>query len=740
LISLNTNKGGIHMPTPHDYAERVYAGVLGKIIGVYLGRPFEGWPYEHILARFGKIYYYVNGGAAVKRCLAELDLHPRARAKLEMPLVVTDDDITGTFTFLRALPDYGNSRDLTPAQIGRTWLNYLIEERTILWWGGLGNSTEHTAYLRLKNGIEAPHSGSIALNSKVVAEQIGAQIFIDGWAMVAPGDPELVADLARRAGSVSHDGEAIYGAQVLAAMEAQAFVESDIDRLIDTGVSFVPKDSVIYRMISDIREWRSKEPDWQKGFELLAAHYGYDKYGGNCHMVPNHGLIILSLLYGDDDFQKTLMIVNTCGWDTDCNSGNVGCLMGIKNGLAGIDEGPDWRGPVADRLYLPTADSGRAITDAVTEAYHIVNIGRAMAGEAPVAPKDGARFHFESPGAVQGFQVEDTVESRGTTVVENVEGHSRRGAHSLAIRYHRVAPGRAARVATPTFVPLEAINLPGYGLLASPTLYPGQTARAGVAADRGNETPVTCRLYIRAYGAGDELVRTYGPEVILEPGADHAYKWRIGDTGGAPIAEIGLEISSERRADGCVYLDFITWDGAPDVVLTRPVHGGTMWRRAWVDGVDDYGSRYPEPYRLIQNHGTGLLMQGTREWTDYQVSADVTPHMVKAAGIAGRVQGMRRYYALLLCNDSADGHPIARLVKALDGCTVLAEKDLIWEFGETHDLSLEVVGAHLRAWIDGRFLFEVDDTDLTLTSGGVALVCEEGRTATQVVKVQPVVP
>ncbi len=25
-----------------DYAERVYAGVLGKIIGVYLGRPLEG--------------------------------------------------------------------------------------------------------------------------------------------------------------------------------------------------------------------------------------------------------------------------------------------------------------------------------------------------------------------------------------------------------------------------------------------------------------------------------------------------------------------------------------------------------------------------------------------------------------------------------------------------------------------------------------------------------------------------
>jgi ADP-ribosylglycohydrolase len=707
------------MQIPNDYEERVYAGVLGKIIGVYVGRPFEGWTYERIMSELGEIWYYVH-------------------EKLGLPLIVTDDDVTGTFTFLRALPDYGNRRDLTPAQIGRTWMNYLIEERTILWWGGLGNSTEHTAYLRLKAGIEPPRSGSIEMNSKVVAEQIGAQIFIDGWAMVAPGDPELAADLARRAASVSHDGEAIYGAQVLAAMEAQAFVESDIGKLIDTGVSFIPRDSVIYRLIDDLREWRGKEPDWRKAFELLAADYGYDKYGGNCHMVPNHGLIILSLLYGDDDFQKTLMIVNTCGWDTDCNSGNAGCLMGIKNGLAGINAGPDWRGPVADRLYLPAADGGRAITDAVMETYHVVNIGRALAGKEPLAPKGGTRFHFELPGSVQGFKSEDSVESKGTVTVENVAGHSQRGERSLAIRYHHVTTGQAARVATDTFIPPEAIEMPGYSLLASPTLYPNQAVRAGVAADEGNETPVTCRLYIRAYGADDELVRTYGPETILEPGADHAFEWRIEHTGGAPIAEVGLELSSERRVDGTVYLDYLTWDGAPDVVLTRPADGGTMWRRAWVDGVDQYGPWWPEPYRLVQNTGTGLLIQGTREWTDYRVSADVTPHMVKSAGIAARVQGMRRYYALLLCNDGADGHTTARLIKALDGDMVLAETDFVWEFGETHDLSLEVMGTHLRAWIDGQRLFELDDTDWPLTSGAVALVCEEGRTATDAVTVRPV--
>jgi len=715
------------MPLPSDYVERVYAGVLGKIIGVYLGRPFEGWPYARIMEELGEINYYVHEQCGV-------------------PLIVTDDDITGTFTFLRAMPDYGNALALTPAQIGQTWLNYLIEGRTILWWGGLGNSTEHTAYLRLKHGIEAPRSGSMALNGKVVAEQIGAQIFVDGWAMIAPGDPALAADLARRAASVSHDGEAIYGAQVVAAMESLAFVEPDMNKLLDTAVTFIPCDSVIYRMIGDIREWRATTTDWREAFGLLAEHYGYDKYGGNCHMVPNHGLIVLSLLWGDDDFQKTLMIVNTCGWDTDCNSGNVGCLMGIKNGLKGIEAGPDYRGPVADRMYLPAADGGRAITDALTEAYHIVNIGRALAGEAPLFPKGGAahadvahadvRFHFDLPGAVQGWMPEDSVESRGTLAVENVAGHSLLGARSLALRYRGVAVGRPARAATATFTPPEAASMPGYGLLASPTLFSGQTVRARLSADAANATPVMCGLYLRFYGAGDCLERMPGPCVIFAPGDTHEFTWRIPDTGGAPIAEIGIEVSSDRRADGAVYLDYLTWDGAPDVTLTRPAHTGTMWQRAWVNGVDQV-QHGAESYRLIQNEGTGLLMQGTREWIDYRVTADVTPHLVKSAGIAVRVQGMRRYYALLLYRDGVEAPPQVRLVKMLDAPEVLAEVDFPWEFGETHELSLEVVEATLRAWVDGALLLTATDAR-SFVGGAVALICEEGRTATNVVRVQPV--
>mgnify|MGYP001441393788 CR=1 FL=1 len=33
----------------NQYLEKVYSGVLGKIIGVYLGRPFEGWEHDQML-------------------------------------------------------------------------------------------------------------------------------------------------------------------------------------------------------------------------------------------------------------------------------------------------------------------------------------------------------------------------------------------------------------------------------------------------------------------------------------------------------------------------------------------------------------------------------------------------------------------------------------------------------------------------------------------------------------------
>ncbi len=153
------------------------------------------------------------------------------------------------------------------------------------------------------------------------------------------------------------------------------------------------------------------------------------------------------------------MIVNTAGWDTDCNSGNVGCLLGIKNGLAGIDAGPDWRGPVADRMYLPTADGGRAITDAVQRDLSTWSTcGRALAGAA--AARAQGRRALPLRAARRGAGLHGAKTARGAR-----RRHGRERARPQRSRHPQpgpalpaLAPGRSARVATATFIPPEAIE------------------------------------------------------------------------------------------------------------------------------------------------------------------------------------------------------------------------------------------------------------------------------------------
>lgn len=711
------------MPIPEDYEARVYAGVLGKLIGVYLGRPVEQWSHERIMRELGPIEYYVH-------------------QRLGVPLVVTDDDIAGTFTFIRALADNGFEPELDAARIGDTWLNYIVEKQAILWWGGIGNSTEHTAWLRLKHGIRAPLSGAIATNGSTVAEQIGAQIFIDGWALVSPGDPARAARLARAAATVSHDGVAVDAAVLLAAMEAQAFVEPDIGRLLDVGLSFVPPEGLLARLVADVRAWHAQDGDWLATRVRIDDAYGYRRYPGNCHVVPNHAVVIMALLYGGDDFQRAMIVANTAGWDTDCNAGNVGCLMGIRLGLAGLQAGPDWRGPMADRLYLCTADGGSAVTDAVRVSLELAEVGRRLAG-VPVspAPKGGARFHFSLPGSVQGFLAESGSDALADLRLENVRHGDGR---ALALHMRGLAPGVAARIATATFIPPEAERMRTYEFLASPTLNPGQTVRALLLAGADNTGSVEARLYLRHYSADDALLRLASPPTALTPGAAQVIAWTVPDLGGWPVAEIGVALTAAGgRVDGTVLLDWLGWDGAPSLVLRRPqgrdAHAegrgdnrGEFWRRAWVNGTTFFSKHFPQAFHLSQDEGRGLLIYGTREWRDIAVSARLTV-LLGQGGIAVRVQGLRRFIALML---AAGG--LLQLLKVHDEhVTVLAEVVFAWEYDRAVELTLRVFGGRLHGMADGNVVVEADDTAPALQDGGIALVLIEGAVTTDAVTIGP---
>lgn len=698
---------------PADYLERVYAGVLGKLIGVYLGRPFEGWTYQRIMKELGPIEYYVHD-------------------RFDAPLVVTDDDVSGTFTFVRALAEHGVKPDISAEEVGKTWLNSIIEQRSVLWWGGNGNSTEHTAWLNLKRGVPAPLSGSIATNGQAVAEQIGAQIFIDGWALVAPGRPKLAAKLAEAAASVSHDGEAVHAAKLLAAMEAEAFLCSDVDHLLDVGLSVIPGASLIASLVRDVRAWRAELAEWRDARQKIEDHYGYDKYPGNCHVVPNHALIILALLYSRGDFHRAMTIVNTSGWDTDCNSGNVGCLIGVMHGLEGLEGGPDWRGPLADRALISASDGGYAVNDAARIAWDLAGLGQQLAGLPPLSPpKEGAQFHFSLPGSVQGFMAEPDAVQSNLIFVEHGEIE---GEPALALRLKGLARGRSGAAMTPTFTPPNVADMRTYDLQASPRVYPGQTIKARLVADSANTSTVAAALRIKVYGLNDRLFDVDGPSLALPPGESGILQWTLPDLDGQPIQKIGVALTSrDARADGTLWLDYLRWDGAPTVTLRRPKEPSEFWRKAWVNNVSFFSKNFPSAFRISQDRGGGIIICGARDWTDYRVSSEVTVHLGSSAGLAARVQGLRRYYALLL-----EAGNKARLIKVRDDIsTALAEAPCRWGLEKPITLALEVCGAEITGVAGGVTLQARDDSGAPFENGAIGLAIVEGALSTDQVHIEP---
>jgi hypothetical protein len=377
---------------------------------------------------------------------------------------------------------------------------------------------------------------------------------------------------------------------------------------------------------------------------------------------------------------------------------------------------------VGDRLYLPTVDGGRAISDAVQESDRIINSGRALQGLPSICHKNGARFHFAYPGAVQGF-------TSANGEVGNAPHPHQAGQRCLHLQ------GTGLLATTPTFFPPEMATMSGgYGFTSSPSLYPGQTLRASLIAAENNQAALRCCLLVENFAPDGITLQQHRSNVVeIQPGDTKEIHWHLSDEALHPITTVGFELI-DNQSDDVLYVDWLTWDGTPQLELLRFADDipFEVLMRPWVK-VTDWHMEYfgsHQAYRMLQNRGRGLLLQGTREWHNYSASATLQAHFAESFGLAAYVQGYNRYYALLLERGGK-----ARLVKSLDTESVLAEIGFDWQFDQTYQFSLAIHDGIIQAAIDGRVLFELSDPDPLLNGGAVGILLTEGNLYLQSVKV-----
>jgi len=245
-----------------DLFDKIYGGWLGRCAGCLLGKPVEGLNREQIemwlkIANAYPLEDYFppindlseDAPKWLRNRLFHLDnmLKKTGMGVLrgQISCMARDDDIDYTIINLHVLENYG--LNFTTINVGEVWLHLLPYMQVY--------TAERAAYRNLVNGLEPPET---ATYMNPYREWIGAQIRADMWGYVAPGNPELAAELAYRDARLSHLKNGIYGEMFISAMISAAFTISNIEEIIEIGLSVIPKKSRLAEAIRDVMELSKK--------------------------------------------------------------------------------------------------------------------------------------------------------------------------------------------------------------------------------------------------------------------------------------------------------------------------------------------------------------------------------------------------------------------------------------------------------------------------------------------------
>jgi hypothetical protein len=289
-----------------EYRDKMMAGWIGQMVGVGWGAPTEfRWKGEIIPA----------------------DAVPQWNPG--MVNQYGQDDLYVEMTFVRSMDLYGF--DVSANQAGIDFANTGF----MLW------AANDSGRKNLREGIAPPNSGHPQFNNEWAA--IDYQIEADYSGIIAPGLPNTVIELGEKFGRIMNYGDGVYGGQFVGGMYAEAFFEDNPRKVVEAGLKCIPADSRYAEAVRDVIQWHDENPDnWEATWLLLNKKYHENEYRGigssNIDAVLNGAYIVMGLLYGDGDIEKTTVIAMRCGQDSDCNPSNA---AGVLFATLGYSKLPD---------------------------------------------------------------------------------------------------------------------------------------------------------------------------------------------------------------------------------------------------------------------------------------------------------------------------------------------------------------------------------------------------------------
>ena len=137
----------------------------------------------------------------------------------------------------------------------------------------------------------------------------------------------------------------IYGEMFFSAVIASAFVEKNIEKLLEIGLSEIPSTSRFAEAIKYVIGLWKKGLGWEEALDKVQERYGFYS---PVHTINNAAIVATALLWGESRFTDTITIAVMGGLDTDCNGATAGSVIGV---VLGADNIPvEWVEPLNNTI------------------------------------------------------------------------------------------------------------------------------------------------------------------------------------------------------------------------------------------------------------------------------------------------------------------------------------------------------------------------------------------------------
>ena len=175
---------------------------------------------------------------------------------------------------------------------------------------------------------------------------MGSAIRSELWACLAPADPDLAVRMAIEDACVDHYDDGILSEVFLTALESAAFTEDDPRKLIELGLSYLPREHRMSRAFCDTVALWDKTHDPLAVREMVLTRYPSDNW---TDVTVNLSFILIALLAAEGSFDRAICTAAELGYDADCTCATVGSIFAIIHPDS-IDR--RWTDPIGDELLL----------------------------------------------------------------------------------------------------------------------------------------------------------------------------------------------------------------------------------------------------------------------------------------------------------------------------------------------------------------------------------------------------